>query len=694
MNIVTVYPIVRGAFKDELTYWCSAPLAVGTIIDVPLRGRTIPALVGSIMPASLAKANIKQASFVTRKIEKAVPKKIVRIECIMACEKMSHYYAVPFGSVLKSCIPEVILSSTINNDHATTIDTAEKVEKKEIEDVANPTRNTIASDILIYQTNTADRLSTYKSIVREEFARKKSMMIVAPTVISAEELFNTLRKGIEDYVIILHGSLSKKKQQSIWNDALSNDHPLLIIVTPLFASLPKYDIGTIVLERESSRAYSAVRSPYIDFRDYIESYARGIRARLILGDSLLRIETLHRREVGELSDFFPLSYRVEKSAELLVVDMSNKAAREKVRGTADEGMQNIREGKARSTSDVASVQDTKKSSGGLAKKVFTILSDELHSMIEYAAKKSERCYIFVARRGLSPQTVCGDCGQSVVCEQCHAPVVLHQPKVILGQADQGRFFLCHHCGKQRSALEGCKTCTSWKLVTLGIGVDTVAEEIKKQFPGRSIYQLDKDSVTTDTQAKKVVEEFSKSTDGILIGTESSLAFLPEVTYSGIASLDSFFSIPDFRINERICHIVMRLLEKTTGHVVIQTRNAENPLLKHLVSGNLLLFYREEIAARESIHYPPFVVHIKITVEDTKAAAADKMRRLQEMLEPFESKGATTMIFPAFVPTVRGKSILHMLLTLPIQEWPNEHLRGTLSSLSKDYQVRVNPESLL
>ena len=180
----------------------------------------------------------------------------------------------------------------------------------------------------------------------------------------------------------------------------------------------------------------------------------------------------------------------------------------------------------------------------------------------------------------------------------------------------------------------------------------------------------------------------------MLGTESSLAYLPEVTYSGIASLDSLFSLPDFRINERICHIILRLLEKTSSYVIIQSRNAKNPILKHLMSGNLNSFYREEASAREIISYPPFVTHIKITVEDTKANAAQKMKKLQDILEPFESKGLKVMIFPAFVPTVRGKSILHMLLTMQKGNWPDVELQATIAHLPPDYEVRVNPESLL
>ncbi len=663
MNIVTVYPIIRGAFKDELTYWSSHPFNPGTIIEVPLRGRTIPALVGTVISASHAKANIKQASFVTRKIEKTKELHVVKPECICACIEMSEEYAVPLGSVLKSCIPDAILKETLESNSK-----SEKITQTK-------RKAGIASDVLAFQTNTEDRLSTYKSIVREEFARKRSVLIVAPTVMSAEELHTNLQKGIEDYVIVLHGSLSKKKQIDLWKKTLETDHPVLIITTPLFASIPRTDIQTIVLERESSRAYSSIRTPYIDFRDYIETYARLQGSRLIYGDTLLRVETLYRREVGELSDFFPISYRVEKDAELIIVDVHKK-----------------------------STDDT-------PKKPFQLFSEELHSMIEYTGEKSFPLFMFTARRGLSPQTVCGDCGQTVECTICKSPIVLHQKKSISSTHPQtnssdneysldinpNRFFLCHHCGTERSAVEACLHCGSWKLITLGIGIETVAQELKKLFPKRKIFRLDRDVVKTDKQAQDVITDFKHSSDGILLGTESSLAFIPEIEYSAIVSLDSLFSIPDFKIHERITHTVLRIIEKTSKYVLIQTRNPNNTVINHIKSGNLLGLYREELSMRKMLSYPPFITHIKITIEDSKAGATIKMKRLQHLLEECSEQASIKfemLVFPAFVPGAKGKSTLHLLLSIEKDVWPNEQLRSLLMSLPHEYAVRVNPESLL
>lgn len=654
MHIVTVYPIIKGAFKEELTYWSSHSFSIGSIIEVPLRGRSIPALVSEVTHASNAKSQVKQASFVTRKIEKTKELDVVQKECILASVDVSKTYTSSLGSILKACIPTSILEDSIES-------------KKKRELSVRQKNSTAVSDVLVFQTNTEDRMGTYKSIVREEFARKRSVLIIAPTVMSVNELHSHLQKGIEEHVVTLHGNLTKKKQVEVWNSTLDREHPVLIICTPLFASIPRTDIQTLILERESSRAYSSIRPPYIDFREYIERYTKHLGARLIYGDTFLRVETLYRREQGELSDFFPVSYRVEKNAELIVVDTSKPKE----------------------------------------KKGFQVFSEELTSMIEYTEKKSSRMFIFTSRRGLSPQTVCGDCGKTVACLTCNAPIVLHQKKAVqtsdksqghnpLG-IDPNRFFLCHHCGTERSAVEACSACGSWKLVTLGIGIETVAEELKRHFPKRDVYRLDKDTVQTDKQALAIISEFEKTKDGILLGTESSLAFLPHVEYSAIASLDSLFSIPDFKIHERIAHTLLRIIEKTEKYVLIQTRNPKNTVLKHIQAQNILGLYREEISLRKQLQYPPFVTHIKISVEDTKHEATEKIKKLQALLEDFEQRHSIkidTLLFPAFVPGARGKSTLHLLLSIKQSSWPDEHIRSLLSSLPKEYQIRVNPESLL
>lgn len=647
MYIVTVFPIVRNVFKERLSYWSAHSFLPGSIITVPVRGRQIAALVETVQTAQEAKTEVKNAGFMTKKIDKADERMLVRPGCVRAAIKTSEYFVSSFGQTLRSFIPEAILSAPL--EIVKEISDKEKGEAGKTEKLVDEQGKDIVPEILTFQTNDFDRYGSYKSIVREEFARKRSVLLIVPTVVMAEDMANILKKGIDGYVVLLHGSLNKKKQRTEWVRAVTDEHPLLIITTPGFMSVPRRDIHTIIIEKESSRAYLAAREPFIDVRLHAEYYAREIGARLIYGDSLLRIETLYRRESGEVIDLFTPSFRIDQGPKPLIIDMSDVVHKSK--------------------------KDNKNS---------PIMSDELRSMIEYAIQKKSRIFIFCTRRGLAPQTVCGDCSTTVLCDQCQAPVVLHQSKV-----EGERFFLCHHCGKKRNAAERCKKCESWKLVTLGIGIDTIMTEIEKQFPDANIFKIDRDSVSTDKQARSLIAEFEKTPGAILIGTETALAFLPQVPYTAIASLDSLFSLPDFRLSERICHVLLKLMSSTTEYVLIQTRNASASILDQITRGNLIEFYRSEMEMRQMLNYPPYSTFIKVTVEGKKAHIASQMERVQELLSAWP-----TSVFPAFIPTQKGNSVLHLLLTLPPEAWPDKALAATLSSLQPDFVVKVNPESLL
>ena len=674
MYIVTVHPIQRSAFKETLTYWSPHNFNAGSIIFVPLRNKNVPALVENCVNAQEAKIDIKNAEFVTRKIESKKTITAVSPSLVKACQAVSKEFAYPVGAIIKTIIPEcaiayaeeginkknkaVSLSKPELTEHVQKQNPNIKIAIESNEDEGDENSNdwTIepsSRDIYAFQTNTADRYGAYKSIIREEFAKRKSVIIIAPTINSAEEIYEELSRGISDYAYILHGGLNKKKQTETWDKALNDPHTVALITTPSFTGLPRTDIATIIVEKESSRNYITMFKPFFDYRFLFERWSKELRARLIYGDVLLRVDTLYRRERGEIFDFFPISMRIENRPKTIIVDMAEPIRKDKAKKDKDK----------------------------INSKNLSIFSEELESQIEYAGKKNEKIIVFTARRGLSPQTVCGT---TVTCEVCEAPVVLHNSKV-----ENKRNFLCHHCGRERSAMEGCKNCTSWKLITLGIGSDTIYEETVKRFKNRPVFRLDRDSAKTDKQARDIAKKFNESQDGILIGTEFSLNYLKPIKHVAIASLDSLFSLPDFRINERICHILLQAQTLAEEYLLIQTRNATHPLLGYIQSGNLNEFYKSEISDRKALLYPPFMTFIKITMEETKSVAAKEMGKLQVWLEKWNPT-----IFPAFIPSIGGKSILHMLISVTPKSWPDEELRNILTNLPPDFTVSVHPESLL
>ncbi|MDE1875096.1 MAG: hypothetical protein KGH68_03460, partial [Patescibacteria group bacterium] len=460
-------------------------------------------------------------------------------------------------------------------------------------------------------------------------------------------------KGIERYTYTFHSGLSKAEIAKRWKAALEDEHPIVIVATGAFLSLPRADIGLIIVEHESARGYKIQSRPFLDYRFVAERYAREIGADLIFGDSCLRVETLWREEHGigndQLAEYAPLAMRSLSTARDALVDM-------------------------RTYRD------------------FRIVSDDLYALIKKARAENGNIFIFAGRKGLAPQTVCSDCESVLTCERCSAPLVLHEKK---GRPEAERFFLCNRCGFKADAFTKCRTCGSWRLKPLGIGSERIEEELMKALPGygvadATIARLDRASAPTPKRAADIIERWYSSPGSILIGTELALAYLDRpVDACAVGTLDALFSIPDFRINERIFSIILKLRSVASKDFLLQTRNPEAPVLSQGVKGNIIDFYREEIESRERFAFPPFSTFIKISCAGKKDDVLKAMDSLAVSLA-----GWQVDVFPAFIATIKNEYVMHALIKLPRKEWPNAELIDRLRGLSPAYAVNVDPESIL
>ncbi len=652
MYTVNVLAITKSALKDSLSYFSSVSIEEGSLISVPVRNREIPALVLSCKKAVEDKAMLKDLPYALKKINITKSKHLFRKEFVEASCITANYHATFAGQTLSAIIPQKILENSKDVESAPSPHVKNKPKE---DDDADP--KPVASDTYkepyLLQAPDADRFADYKSLIRESFARKKSIFCCVPTSEDAKKAGEKLEKGIEEYTFILDGSLNKKELISLWNKALTTAHPVLIIGTGMFLSLPRTDIGTIIIEKESSRGYKTITRPNIDIRILAEKYTKLIGARLILGDIILRTETIKRFYDHELIEYTPLKWRSLATAETTLVDM-----RQYKKG------------------EVAPL---------VKEKGFRIFSDEANEIFKTLKENNSQCFVYCARRGLSPQVVCNDCATTVTCARCSAPVVLHE-----SGKDENNFFLCHTCGEKRSAKEVCKNCTSWNLVKLGIGVETIEKELQTKFPEIEIFKIDSDTVKNHKKGNEIARKFYSTPGSILLGTEMAILYLDEqIEYSVVASMDSLFAIPDFRGNEKIMNILLKMRQLSANKFIVQTRSAHEPVFEYAIKGNIADFYRSEIAEREQFAYPPFVTLIKITYQGGRNEVLEEMKNLKAFLTPY-----AVQIFPAFIETVKGKYVMHALIKADKKTWPDETLVKKLQSLPPHFLVKIDPDNLL
>ena len=641
MKLLSVIPISRGINKESLSYFTASDATIGSIVKVPLRKKVVSAIVVSTKDVSDVKAEIKTAPFETRKVEKIKSAPLLSSEFMSAVAEASLYFASTSGSVLHSVVPKTIIEEA--QKIIIRPNTADNTEKA---------KNAKTHEKLVVQNNNEERYATYKSLVREEFAKGNSVFFCLPTIQDTKNAYEKLSKGIEQYTFVLHSLLNKKEQIEIWNKASNEEHPSLIISTGSFLGIPRNDISTIIIDKENTRSYKSQNRPFVDYRIFAEILAEKIKAKLIFGDLLLRTETVWRHKDGEIFEIAPLKFRSLTIANSKLINMKE------------------------------SIPDSIIKDKNVEPK-FRLFSNEALELIESNQANDENLFIFVARRGLFPSTVCADCGNLVKCNTCKAPTVLHKASI-------ENFFLCHRCGEHRSALEKCQNCQSWRLGTLGIGIEAVEEEIKQKFPNIKIFKIDSDSISTHKKATDTMAKFYASPGSILLGTEMALLYLKEpVANTMVTSIDSFFSIPDFRINEKVMNILLKIRATTSRNFLIQTRNIDQEILKFAIAGNLADFYREEIKEREKLFYPPFSIPIKITLQGEKKNVLSGMEELQKKMTPYEVD-----IFPAFIPSVKGKFSMHASIKIKRNEWVDQVLLTKLNSLPPQYTVNVDPESLL
>src|SRR3989344_2374196 len=663
MKIVTVIPLKKGVWKSDLTYFSSLEIPDGSIVNVSLRNSKTLGLVVSSEELSGAKSEVKEMNFNLKKIIEVKEHSIFKKEYIESAFDTAKYFAARKNDVVTHLLPAVLREE---------YDKISKWKNKELNNSSVQGESTVGGKNirtakLLFQAPLPERVSFYKTLIRSSFAQKKSVFIVLPTEHDIKNFHESLSKGIEKFTFYIHSGRGNKKTLERIERVIETEHPVLIIGTAPFLSIPRPDIGVIILEHESSNGYKSISRPHLDLRVFVEIFAAKMNVKFILGDTLLRFETSARSELDGVTNVSPLSFRIDFDGEIKIIG--------------------------------------KEPTSRIERKEFKILTDESIKNIERAVDKDRNVFIFSLRKGLATMTVCKDCNNTVLCEKCGAPVVLY-----LSRDGKKRMFACNRCHREIAPDTACVNCKSWNLMPLGIGTDTVHEKVKEIFqkPARptgggkktKIFKLDRDSVHSAKEAEKIVEEFESTPGSILIGTEMALFYLKEkVHLSIVASFDSFWSIPNFRISEKMTELVISIIHQTASMFIIQTKNVDDPAILAIKSGNLLSFVREELADRKKMDYPPWKRFIKIVHLGDKLQTDRAKELLREIF-----KGYSPEIFSGFHVKRKGKYVTNTLIKLDPQKGSlpelslnsslDQELLSKIMSLPPNFDVFVDPEDLL
>ena len=492
MRVLTVAPLANGIPYEELSYFSKDDVNPGDLVEITIKRRVCRALVLDAHDAGEERQSLRHASFNIKKITKVLTPEFLDPKIWKAVGYASSCLLRPIGLMMSDLLSEKSFETLTK--------------------ILAP-KDSKGHELLLLEQDYKTRIARYKTTIRESFSKKKTLVMFFPTITDLEYAKIELSRGIDDYVVVLHSSLTDKQYKDAEREIKENSHPLVILSTPSLIPWLRDDIGLIVMEREHSHYYYTHGDYGYDMRVVIESLAKGSMIPCLLGSHMLSLRAHMLYKQKNAHEVVPLQYRNDTAVQVIVMEDDNRSAS-------------------------------------------PYFSRQAVSLIHSFQKKNHgHVFLYAHRKGMYPTTICADCGSLFICEKCSRPYVLHK----IGGV---RTYVCHGCEHvvhvEEETTLACRHCGGWRMTLLGVSTGGVEEELRKL--GLPIFVIDSERTPTRAKVKKVYKEWKESSFGILIGTEMAQNILDECDGIIILSLDSLFSLPEYRTDEKILNLVTEMSE--------------------------------------------------------------------------------------------------------------------------------------
>jgi hypothetical protein len=192
MRVVTVALLADGIPYEELTYFAKDDVEAGDLVEINVKRRNVKGLVLHTETVEDEKQNIRQASFGLKKISKVLSKQFLHPRIWQALIYSSSYLVRPVGAVIYDLLSEKSF--------------------KDLSRIEVPEKGK-GYELLLLEQDYENRMTRYKTTIRESFSKKNSLVMFFPTVTDLEYAKAELSRGIDEYVVMLHGSLTEKTIQ-------------------------------------------------------------------------------------------------------------------------------------------------------------------------------------------------------------------------------------------------------------------------------------------------------------------------------------------------------------------------------------------------------------------------------------------------------------------------------------------------
>jgi primosomal protein N' (replication factor Y) len=442
-------------------------------------------------------------------------------------------------------------------------------------------------EFLLHGITGSGKTEVYLQVIQSYLDQGFGSILLVPEISLTPQMIFRMKARFGEAVSVIHSRLSPKERFEQWREVIEGRVNIVVGArSAVFAPIP--NLRCIIVDEEQESTYKSETHPKYHAVEIARLRMGDQNGLVILGSATPKVETYYQTQTGQ-SVLLELTCRIGE-AKLPTVEIVD-----------------LREELANGNRSVFSRILKKK-------------------MLEAFAKK-EQVMLFLNRRGHSGFFLCRDCGYVPKCPSCSVSLTYHS-------ANNG--LVCHYCGHIHPVPKTCPKCKSPRIGGFGAGTQQIEELCKKEFPDRVVLRMDQDTTTGRGSHARILEAFGKGEADVLIGTQMIAKGhdFQHVTVVGILSADLMLGISDFRSSERAFQLITQAAGragrgKKEGYVIIQAYNIDDYAVVFASRQDYAGFFRQEIAFRKAMQYPPFgtigVIVISSPDEFNTAEIAKKIR---------------------------------------------------------------------
>lgn len=422
----------------------------------------------------------------------------------------------------------------------------------------------------------------YMEVIETVVKSGRQVIVLIPEISLTYQTVLRFYKRFGDRVSTLHSKLSEGERYDQFERAKNGE--IDVMIGPRSALFtPFANLGLIVIDEEHEGTYKSDNMPKYHAREVAIKLAELHNASVILGSATPSVNSYYEALKGNYK-LYTIDVRAKEAIlpKVYITDLRDE----------------LKNGNR------------------------SIFSNRLREGISDRLEKGEQTMLFLNRRGYAGFVSCRSCGHVVKCPHCDVSLSEHFEK---GQ--RGGKLVCHYCGYERSAVNECPECHSKMIGGMRAGTEKIEEEIKKMFPQARVLRMDADTTKQKDGYEKILSAFANREADILVGTQMIVKGhdFPYVTFVGVLAADMSLYANDYRASERTFQLLTQAAGRAgrgdiEGEVVIQTYNPDNYCIVSSAKQDYEEFYKEEIAYRQLLSYPPCAHLLAILIEgrDEKA----------------------------------------------------------------------------